>query len=298
LAWKDLEITEMVDLFAPFILDPDSKKHFLSIKEVAGFYELLAEAYEGVLSVRPPDTSKDAEYQKISAAQRPVDYRHDRLARCAALIVEGQCERARAQTPPDEERAGQWNWAYDQLFPDGTRIINASYRAESGNALRVKKLLESQAGEGVAALLKTVIVYAGGKKGEGKETLLDIVQQWITAGTELGALEAKKAARLAAMSSEAPPEQRVIQSARSQWIAVANMVTSALAMSKAPLKDRNAISHPLLSAAEKAAAPPAAPEAAPPAAEDGSSPTGEVAEDGVRPTAEATRTPAAKPKKP
>ena len=280
MAWNDLDTDEMVSLFAPFVEEPEVKKQFLSIKEVAGLYEQVTDVYQEVLSVRPPDVSKDPEYQKLSAAQRPVDYRHDRFVRFVSLTVEAQRERALAQTPPDQDRAAAWDTVFTEVFPDGTRIMNASYRAESGNTLRLKKLLDSPEGENTAALLKTVAV----KKGE---TLLDTVGLWIEAGTELGKLESKKAARLAALSGEPAKEPRVVQAARSRWIAIATLLASNLAVSKAPAKVRNAIGHPLSAAAEKAGKRAASPE----------EPAGDVTapEDGATPAAKPAAPEAGKP---
>ena len=140
----------------------------------------------------------------------------------------------------------KWNHALtatiDTLFPDGGSIFLASYRAESGNTERVERLLESPEGAEAKAALKSIPVQKG-------ETALDTVQLWISAGDELGKLENKKTARAAALQSAAPPAQRVVQQARSQWIKVAGLIVANAEVSDAPAATVSAVTHSLLSAA-------------------------------------------------
>lgn len=256
MAYNDLDNNEMASLFSPIVNNPDIKKQFLSIKEVAGFHDQVDEAYQAILAVRPPDESTDELLKQIAAKQKPLDYRHDRVARVAALTLEAQRELALSAETPDEARAEACDAAFAALFPDGTGIINASYRAESGNTERIQKLLASDDGAEIKALLKTIYV-------DKKTTLLDVVGQWIELGAALGELEAKKAARLAELESAPLAPARVVQQARSQWIAIATVLGDALAVSKAPLALKNAIGHPLKNAAAKAGKRGAAKAAAP-----------------------------------
>jgi hypothetical protein len=255
-AYNDLDNNEMASLFSPIVKNPDVKKQFLSIKEVAGFHDQVEEAYQAILAVKPPDESTDEQLKQITAKQKPLDYRHDRLARVIGLTLEAQRDLALSAETPDEERAEACDTVFNAIFPDGMGIINASYLAESGNTERVQTLLESADGPAIKAVLKTIHV-------DKKTTLLDVVGTWIELGAALGELEVKKGARLAELASVPAVPPRVVQQARSQWIAIATIVGSALAVSKAPLALKNAIGHPLKNAAAKAGKRGAAKAAAP-----------------------------------
>jgi len=245
MAFNDLDVAEMVSLFSPIVNSAAVKAQFLSIPEVAGLHKQVGKAYEGVLSVRSPDATGDAELQRIIEKEKVVDYRHDRLTRSVALFLEAQRERALGENPPDEERAAECDAAVTTILPEGTGIIIASYRAEAGNTQRIERQLAEPEGKDAVTVLKSIPV----KKGE---SVLDTVKLWIEAGAELDKLENRKAARLAALQSAPAPAQRVVQAARSQWITTASLVVQALAVSDAPEELKNAIRHPLVDAAERA----------------------------------------------
>ena len=245
MAYKDLDMNEMVSLFSPFVNDAAVKKQFLSIPEIAGLYSRVTAAYEAVVSVRPAEDTDDPQLLELIAAQKIADNRHDHLARCVALVLEARQERALAESPPDEATAAACRAAIAAVLPDGTGITNASYLAEAGNTQRLERLLAESDSAAIKTLLKSIPV----KKGE---TAFDVVTVWIQVGGELGQLEAKKAARLAALEGAPALPQRVIQGARSQWIKVASLVVLTLDISDAPAELRAAVAHPLTSAAERA----------------------------------------------
>ena len=242
MAFNDLDLNQMVSLFSAYVNDAELKKQFLSIPELAGLFPRVVSAYQGVLSVRPTELVNDPETVALSTTQKGVDNRHDRLGRATLLFLQAQRERALAEDPPNEERASALTATIDTLFPDGGSIFLASYRAESGNTERVERLLESPEGAEAKAALKSIPVQKG-------ETALDTVQLWISAGDELGKLENKKTARAAALQSAAPPAQRVVQQARSQWIKVAGLIVANAEVSDAPAATVSAVTHSLLSAA-------------------------------------------------
>lgn len=245
MAFNDLDTPEMVSVFSPFVNDPKVKKDFLSIPELTGLHKQVVSAYEGVVSVRPAEAAADSELQAIMAQQKKVDFRHDRYTRFLVLALEAQRELALAEDPPNTERAEACDAASLAILPGGTGIINASYHAEAGSTERMQKHLDSAEGKKTAAVLKSVPV-------KGKETALDVVQSLIAVGAELGKLEAKKAARNAALASTPAAPQRVIQGARSKWISVASLIVQAVELSDAPESVKAAIVRPLLDAAERA----------------------------------------------
>lgn len=245
MAFKDLDLNEMVSLFSPLVNEKATKAHFLSIPEIAGLHPKVTAAYEAVVSVRRAEDVEDPELSEISALAKVKDNRHDHLARCSSLALEARRERALGEEPPDHETAAACGVALAALLPEGTGITNASYLAEAGNAERIERLLAAPESSGTKALLKSIPV----KKGE---TALDTVTLWIQSGAELGKLEAKKAARLAALESQAAPPQRVIQGARGQWIRVASLLVQAGDVSDAPADVKAAVLQPLVRAAERA----------------------------------------------
>lgn len=245
MSFKDLDINEMVSLTSPFVNDGPVKKTFLSIPEIAGFHPKVVAAHGAVVSVRRAEEITDPEVAELSAKQKVVDVRHDRLGRCGSLLVEARRERALAEDPPDEATAAACAEALGALFPDGAAILIASYRAEAGNTERLERYLDQPESADVRALLKSIPARKG-------ETALDVVTQWIQAGTELGELETKKAARIAALQNEPAAPLRVVQAARSQWIKVASVLVQALELSDAPADAKTAILHPLVDAAARA----------------------------------------------
>lgn len=245
MAYKDLDMNEMVSLFSPFVNDAAAKKQFLLIPEIAGLHPRVTAAYEAVVSVRPAEDTDDPQLLEIIAAQKIADNRHDHLARCIALVLEARQERALAESPPDEATVAACSGAIAAVLPGGTGITNASYLAESGNTQRLERLLAEPDSAGTKTLLKSIPV----KKGE---TALDTVTVWIQAGAELGQLETTKAARLAVLDGAPSLPQRVIQGARSQWIKVASLIVQTLDISDAPAELRAAVAHPLTSAADRA----------------------------------------------
>lgn len=247
MSYKDLDINEMVSLSSPLVNEAAMKKTFLSIPEIAGLHPRVVAAHEAVVSVRRTEEIDDPEVAALSAQQKITDRRHDHLARCSSFLVEARRERALAEEPPDEATAAACGEALAAILPEGTSIIIASYRAEAGNTERLARLLAEPEGAKMRALLKGIPA----KKGE---TALDVVEQWIQAGTELGQLETKKAARLAALKNQPAPPQRVIQGARSQWIKVVSLVVQAAELSDAPSEVKAAVIHPLTDAAESAGA--------------------------------------------
>lgn len=246
MALNDLTINQMVALTAPLVNEAALKKQFLSVPEVAGLHKQVVRAHEAVLKVRPSDAINDPVLRKIGEDQRPLDYTHDRSARALALGLEAAREWALAQDPPDEARAQDCDQAFSALFPDGVGVINTSFLAEAGHAQRNATLLADKAlGEPVKATLKSILIRKG-------QTLLDVAEAWIASGKALGQLEAKRAARLAELHVGPAPEQRVVQNARSLWIATVALLTQTLGMAEASDAVKAALAHPFTDAAEKA----------------------------------------------
>jgi hypothetical protein len=95
----------------------------------------------------------------------------------------------------------------DRLLPDGLSHINRSHRAEAGHT----KLAASMLTPVDRAALKAVSLR--------DKTMLDLVDQWLAVGKELGEVEAARAQLLGGPDSGSAAE---VNAARLSWIRTVN----------------------------------------------------------------------------
>ena len=239
---KHLTLEEMVALLLPWVGKTKRRDTFLSIKEIAPLHPLVVEAYEGVLAVRPVDTTRSPALRKLDEKAALIDDRHDNLARAAYHDLLAERAHSLAAEPPDTDRAALSDKALAQLLPDGLAVLNTSYLAESGNTARIAKLLEDEPWMGT--FLKSIPV-------RGKKTLTDTLAEWIAAGRQLEDVEHEREEHLAKQA--VPATKANIQAARSQWFRVVTTILNNLDLSKAPPEAIESIRGPVLRASDRAA---------------------------------------------
>ncbi|WP_437666314.1 hypothetical protein [Sorangium sp. So ce1182] len=239
---KHLMIEEMVALVSPWIENPQRKRLFLSIPEIAGLHPKVVAAHEAVLAVRPSRSGPSATMSALNDELARVDERHDHLARAVCWGIDAHRAHCLGADPADRERAATCDQVQPKLFPSGLNIIKASPTAEAGNTARVARLLEEE--PSIGEFLK-------GIPAPGKTTLLHTTQRWIKAGKELEAIEHRRD-ELAAKEKTAPVTKATISAARSQWFRVVSAVLSNLELSDAPSEAIETIRGPLLKASDRA----------------------------------------------
>lgn len=248
MALNHMTLAEMVGVTLPWVTPGKQRSLFLSVPEIAGLMPVVEQAHAGVLGAQPNLAGMSPEVRAILEEEEVVDIRHDCLARGGNWILEGHRQICLGSNPPDAERAALCARVLRKLFPQGLKIVTASFVAESGNTARVAQLLETDAE--IKPLLKSIPVRKG-------ETLLDVVLKWIEEGATLGALEDQRTALAAESAVGAPandkaPKAGKTQAARSAWINAVNLVLGALAVSSAPAQAIEALRHRAVEVSEKA----------------------------------------------
>lgn len=207
-ALKDLSSATMVHITAAW-LDAGRARPFLEkMKRVAPLLEDVEGAHDGLMKAHRKEDASDVAVTAIQVEQLGVDRTHDRKARGAFGALAAFAELA--NTP---EQAASYQRAMDALFPDGMRIVTASYVEEAGRTKLVRDRLSPE----LKATLKSIPSPDG--------TLLKTVTAWLDAGDALGALEEKRAKMEAAAARhrQSTGGGHLLR-ARNRWISVVRAV--------------------------------------------------------------------------
>lgn len=163
----------------------------------------------------PADVALKEELAALRAEGVETDKSHDRLGGGALMILQGM-ERC-AETP---EEAAEIAAVRARLFRHGASIFKATWLAEAGATEVVEGEL---ADPELSARLDRIVLW-------NKRSLLSVVRAWVSAGHQLGVLEARKneAQTRHDNTPDAPTTQRVSIDARAAWMqAVAAVRTNA-----------------------------------------------------------------------
>ncbi|MCA9711167.1 MAG: hypothetical protein KDK70_35335, partial [Myxococcales bacterium] len=144
--------------------------------------------------------------------------------------------------PAQPERARALDEVHAALLPRGLSIVNASYLAEAGNAVRVEALLRAEPAH--AELLASVPVHDG-------EDLLGLTRRWLAAGAALGELERERDVLAAERVTQAVGPAS-IAAARSRWLRLVSQVLSILALGEVDPEVLETLRGPILRASERA----------------------------------------------
>lgn len=209
MALKYLTLDEMIDLSHAWV-NPQNDAHRCIARQakLSALLDDLARAHARLLEVPPPPESPQRD--ALAAEASAKDAEHDRLAGgiYGLLTALGQLD------PQGAELLA----LRDTLMPEGlSKVVHGSYRAQAGNARRVRAQLNAE----LRAGLKRVHLRRG--------TLLDHVEAWLDAGEALGALEEQRS-RLDAASVPGPG--RALNDARNVWIRTVNALESLAALAE------------------------------------------------------------------
>lgn len=156
----------------------------------------VIEAYDALITAQRMGLTQTL--TELSAAQTALDARHDSFARCINSVLDAYIHMALARG--DVALARELGSLRDFLFPDGLRVITYSYREEAGQA----DLLASRMTQEHRNLLARIPMPGG--------TLLDIVNEWLRAGSALGELEDRRS------DTQVPSRRKSMFDARAKWI--------------------------------------------------------------------------------
>jgi hypothetical protein len=174
-----------------------------------------------VASNSPAESPADVALKEELAALRvdgvEADKSHDRFGGGALMILQGM-ERC-AETP---EEAAEIAAVRTRLFPHGASIFKATWLAEAGATEVVEGELTDQE---LSARLDRIHLW-------NKRSLLSVVRAWVSAGHQLGVLEARKneAQTRHNHAPVAPTAQRVSIDARAAWIQTVTAVRTNAAL--------------------------------------------------------------------
>lgn len=170
-----------------------------------------------------------SEIDRLGDELTALDNTHDRKARALynhllALIA-----------GTDDAAFAAWcNGLLQLLFPQGLAIINYSYADEAGGVMAI----EGQVTAEMLARMATIKV--------GEQTLADLYQAWITAGTTLGERAYQRAQLQASMSGSGPAAPAInLTQVRSEWIRMARTLILSCDLMGLSAADRDILLAPL-----------------------------------------------------
>lgn len=207
MAFRNLTIDEMLGLTSAWLDPARGRAHLERVPLLASLLPTLDAAHQGLLELlRPRHLSPLAEsLVDLSREAAVADVLHDRKGRGAFAMLT-----ALVELTDDPVMVGVYQDLQKRLFPDGISIVDQAYLAEAGNAERLAREL---ADPSVRAVLES-IVRPGGR------TLLSDLEALVFAGSELGRLEARRAALIAQSGApESQPQPRgAVLKARKAWV--------------------------------------------------------------------------------
>lgn len=206
MALNRLRTTEMVTITDPLV-DEEHPDH-QALARVPALAPLLPEigaAHQGLHETHFVGPGP-VRLKQIQDQQKVLDVRHDDVVRgiwyyLMALLY--------FQKDADKRRALEQLQAL--LLPEGLSAVQRSYREEAGQAA----LTASRLGDGERKTLKAMKLPDGGN-------LLDKVEEWLSLGGQLGALDRERAGE----DTEEHPTRADALAARNRWIRAIQAVRS------------------------------------------------------------------------
>jgi hypothetical protein len=235
MARKLLHTDEMLHISGVW-LDPQSPASaaISSVPELAPKAPLLRKAHAALKAAAQPTTNP--RLAEISAEQAKLDLRHDSIIRGIFNICTATAELLGG------EAASDMITLRDTLVPEGLSSMQKTYRAEAGQAVQLGDRLTP------AIKMKAKAITVG--SGPQKQSLLGYINEWITLGIRLGALEDEKV-YLLAEQAEATSGMALVQ-ARNRWIRVVNAMLADAELAEIAPSTYVPIFGPLLEAEKKA----------------------------------------------
>ncbi len=237
---KSLSNQAMVGASAGWVAPGTARAALGSIPEVAGCLGRMDAAHAGLLQCQvsegtsPLDERLKAMYERAVA----LDATHDLLARGIDAALQGNVLLLSSASQPTNALEA----LRKRLFPEGMKMVNRTYLEEAGEVEMARERLTTDD----RTLLSRIPTLNG--------HLEEMVDRWLAAGSELGALERE---RIRAAETEAEDQEVTradVVAARNQWIRVVRAILAGLDLAEGlDEATRSLILQPLQDAAEKAA---------------------------------------------
>jgi hypothetical protein len=210
MALKRLRTEEMVAITSTWV-DPSHADRQAMAQEpaLAPLMPQVDAAHGGLCATHDVGPSA-VRLKQIQGQQKEVDVVHDDVLRGIWSYLWALVYFART----DEERE-VFMRLIALLLPDGLQAVNKSYREEAGQA----ELAGSRLTDADRAVLQTLTLPDG-------RTLLDLVNQWLSLGANLGALDRERNGYIA---NEGPTPAEAA-TARHQWIRTVQAVQDVAAL--------------------------------------------------------------------
>jgi hypothetical protein len=237
---KHISTPVMVSLLEAWI-DPTRERGIIAAVPLGRAYlprldALLGELRETEAGLAPSEAS--ARFETLRRRQSEVDDRHDRKARG---IYHHLGAAADLSDHPDE--AQRLLELRTRLFPNALKVTGWSYADEVGEV----RMVDTRLDDGDRELLRSLPTLGG--------NLADALEQWLSAGHELGELEGQRAQVERELSEErAQAGAPDASQARARWVQAAGMLVRILDLEGVDSALRERITNPLEHAAEKAEA--------------------------------------------
>jgi hypothetical protein len=227
MALKRLTAQEMIQLSKPWVTQGDPGRAALEkVPLLAALLPRVEEAHQAIFSVEVE--TEDPKAKALSEEEAELDGEHDGLVRGVYGTLTMLSE---VSAQKDELLRLR-----DLLLPEGLEHARKTYRGEAGHAALVASRLD----DATRTRLKSIVLH--------DKTLLELVDTWLAAASQLGDLEEQRA-RLAAPAASSAAQ---INAARMTWVRVANaLVANAELAELEPDADRTLFS--ALRAAERTA---------------------------------------------
>jgi len=235
--YKDFSTGTMIHLTGAWIDVGRTRPLLEKMKRVAPLLDDIESVHAELVRTHRKETAAEDAIRAIQAEQLDEDRTHDGKARGSFDVLT-----AFAAIADTAEQAAPYEQAIAILFPDGMRILTATYSDEAGRC----KLSRGRLSPEIKATLKSIPSPDG--------TLLRTVMAWLDAGDALGALEERRAKLEAASarSKETSGAGNALR-ARNHWIGVVRAVVDMIELEAPQATVRDEVLGPLERALAQAA---------------------------------------------
>lgn len=210
MALKRLRTEEMVTITSTLV-DPEHADHqaMMAVPALAPLVPEIDASHRGLYATYFTGPSA-VRLKEIQVQQKALDIGHDDIARglwayCWAMIYFARTDAERLVI----------RRLLGALLPDGLAVVKKSYREEAGQTA----LVGDRLGDDDRATLASMVLPDG-------RSLLDVVDEWLSLGAQLGALDRERAVDIA---DDAPTPAEAL-AARNRWIRTVQTVREVAAL--------------------------------------------------------------------
>ena len=209
MSYKSFDASTMIAISDPWVDVVKDRPLLEACPVTAGIVPVIADAHNEVLRMLVASDDVDEKARALTEKVQAFDGVHDDKYRSLYSLFTAMA--AVSEAP----RRAALEEARDLLMPEGMLGVQRSFLAEAANVEVARKRLTPQIR---TLLLETVV---------GARTMLDLFNDLVAAGRELGEAERERA-RFAESSAASRVSARDLQQARYRWIRTVNALTALL----------------------------------------------------------------------